>query len=682
MSLISLKKRHRDIMKILLDNEKPITTEQLANMVKVSARTIRSDLQAVEEILDDFDIKLVRKPKVGIYIDAPIEKKIMLMEKLPHTGESSIESFDAREREKYIILRLLKSNKVLTTQQLADDLFVSRMTISNDLKNVEKWLNKHRLSLVRKPNYGIEIKGNEENWRNAYADFIATFSKRSEKRVVEEYDSVPMDKRLSAENLKQLRNLFPQIDVRKVEGAILESEKFMNSSFTQETYTALVVHIVVSIKRLKEQKDIKMPDTQMQKLKETEEFNVATFIVGELEREFNVKFPESEIGYISLHILGAKLQDQTVLLKEDDIDVILKDFDDDLVQIVYDIIHVAENILDVKLSNDKMLVIGLALHLRPVINRLKNGMNLHNPILDQIKENYTAIYGIAWIAAGIIEKRLGIKVGEEEVGYIALHLGAAIERATYPKRALVVCSSGIGTAQLLSTRLKKVLPDIILEDVVPLRHVHSAIQNKNVDLIITTIPLEMEDMPVVLISPLVTQTDILKIRNILENISNINNINVQRRLRSDKGGLVKKLIPNELVFCKHTYRSKEELIEKVGSILVKKGYVSKEFIRATLEREKITSTYIGRGVAIPHGDDRLVKKPAVSIITLKEPIDWWGEDVDLVFYLALNFDNIQCTKNFFKEFYNMMDNPELLQEIKDAKSSVEISQILHLGGES
>lgn len=681
--MINFKKRHREILKILIDNDAPVTTDHIANIMRVSTRTIRSDLQIIEEILDDFDIKLIRKPRVGIYLDAQTDKKIMLLEKLPHIGEYNAEPFDTQEREKYIISRLLKSNKTLTTQELADDLFVSRMTISNDLDNIEKWLNKHKLSLIRKPNYGIKITGNEENLRNAYAAFIASYSKKSKfKNGVAECDTVPLDKRLATENLKQLRDMFPQIDVRKVERAILESEKLMGSSFTEETYTALVVHLVISIKRLRAKKDIKMPDSQIKKLKETEEFNLAAFIAGELERAFDVKFPESEKGYISLHILGAKIQNQMVFLKEKDLEIILKDFDDDLIQIVYDIIHVTENTLDVKLSNDKMLVTGLALHLRPVINRLKNGMNLHNPVLDQIKENYTAIYGIAWIAAGIIENRLGIKVGEEEVGYLAMHLGAAIDRAKSPKRALVVCSSGIGTAQLLSSRLKKVLPDIILEDIVPSRLVQSIIQSKSIDLIITTIPLEVKGIPIALISPLVTQADVLKIRSVIDNIGRIKNIKIIQQAQNYKKGIVSNLIPQELIFCKLNYRKKEELIEKVGNILAKKGYVRKEFINTALEREKITSTYIGKGVAIPHGEDNLVIKPAVSVITLEEPIDWWGEDVDVVFYLALHFTNSQYTKSFFKEFYNMMDNPELLKRIKEAKSSLEISEILQAGGES
>jgi mannitol/fructose-specific phosphotransferase system IIA component (Ntr-type) len=144
---------------------------------------------------------------------------------------------------------------------------------------------------------------------------------------------------------------------------------------------------------------------------------------------------------------------------------------------------------------------------------------------------------------------------------------------------------------------------------------------------------------------------------------------------------VSDLIPQELIFYKKRYRKKEEIIEDIGNILVEKGYVKHEFIKTALDREKITSTYIGKGVAIPHGEDRQVIKPAVSVITLSEPIDWWGEKVDLVFYLALHFNNSKYTKSFFKEFYDMMDNPELLKMIREAKNSLEINKILLKRGE-
>ncbi|WP_422448278.1 BglG family transcription antiterminator [Thermoanaerobacterium sp. DL9XJH110] len=674
---MALDARFREILKILINRNGPVTTEDIAQKLKVSSRTVRHDLQKLQEFLDGFDIRIVKKPKTGVYLDGTNEKKAVLLDHILQSDCYYLEPFSPHEREKYIISRLLQSGKNLTTQQLADELFVSKVTVYKDLDNVEKWLSRHGLKLMRKPNYGLEIAGSEENLRKAFSDFLVNnIEKGRLKELVQEPFLHPLDRRLSAANFTQLVRMFPKIDVRKLERIILEAEAMMHLRFIDESYTALIVHLAIMIKRLQDKKDIKVQPLRLANLTGSDEYRIAEFIAGRLENEFGMRIPESEIVYISLHILGAKIE-KRLPLKEETVDEMLKDFEKEILEIVYDMISVVENTLEVKLSNDKFLIAGLALHLRPVINRIRYGMNLHNPILDQIKENYTSVYGIAWITAGIIEKRLGIKVGEEEVGYLAMHLGAAIERATAPKKALVICSSGIGTAQMLAARLKKVFPEILVEDVISVPNVDEILKCRKVDFIISTVPLELNDIPAVLVSPLLTEGDIAKIRELIGKSSSIK---LKPTRRDFEGGLVYELIPEELIFCKKTFDSKEQIIEEIGRILVDRCYVEPDFVKAAQQREKITSTYIGRGVAIPHGEDRFVIKPTVAVITLKAPVEWWGKQVDLVFYLALRFNTSKYTKAFFKEFYEMLDRPDILDMIREAKAPGEIKKILACKG--
>lgn len=669
--------RWREILKILIKSKGPLTTEDIARKLKVSSRTIRNDLDKIQEILVPFGVRVVKKPRTGVYIEGASEKKAELLDRISQSDSFYVEPYSQQEREKYIIWKLLQAEKNLTTQQLADELYVSKATIYKDLDYVEKWLARHGLKLIRKPNYGIEISGSEENLRKAFSDFlVSNVEKGKLKELVQEVVVYPLDKRLDQANFAQLARMFPKIDLRKLEKIILEAEARMGLRFIGETYTALIVHMAIMLKRLQEKKDIKMQTRGLAKLAGSDEYRIAEFIAGRLEEEFGLKIPKGEIFYISLHILGAKIE-KRLPLKEETIEEMLKDIEKEIVEIVYDMIQVVENTLDVKLSNDKFLVAGLALHLRPVINRIRYGMNLHNPILAQIKENYTSIYGIAWITAGIIENRLGVKVGEEEVGYLAMHLGAAVERATEPKKALVVCASGIGTAQMLASRLKKVFPELSIEEVLSVSGADEIMKDKKVDIVISTVPLELSDVPVVLVSPLLTEGDIAKIR---EFIGKSRGIKLNPAPRSLERGLVYELIPEELIFCKKHFGSKEQIIEEVGQILVDRGYVEPDFVKAAQEREKITSTYIGRGVAIPHGEDRFVKKPTVAVVTLEEPVEWWGKRVDLLFYLALRFDTSKYTKAFFKEFYEMLDCPEVLDMMRRAKTPGEIKGILAYKG--
>jgi PTS system mannitol-specific IIA component len=76
--------------------------------------------------------------------------------------------------------------------------------------------------------------------------------------------------------------------------------------------------------------------------------------------------------------------------------------------------------------------------------------------------------------------------------------------------------------------------------------------------------------------------------------------------------------------------SKEEAIRQTGSILVEQGYVDAGYIEKMLEREELTSTYMGNYLAIPHGTDdskNFVKESGISIIQVPQGVDFGGGNI-------------------------------------------------------
>ena len=76
--------------------------------------------------------------------------------------------------------------------------------------------------------------------------------------------------------------------------------------------------------------------------------------------------------------------------------------------------------------------------------------------------------------------------------------------------------------------------------------------------------------------------------------------------------------------------SRDEAIRETGQILVDSGAVKPEFVDAMVEQEKLTSTYIGNFLAVPHGTNEAkdsINAPALSVVRFKEPIDWDGKEV-------------------------------------------------------
>ncbi|WDC85588.1 PTS sugar transporter subunit IIA [Caloramator sp. mosi_1] len=91
-----------------------------------------------------------------------------------------------------------------------------------------------------------------------------------------------------------------------------------------------------------------------------------------------------------------------------------------------------------------------------------------------------------------------------------------------------------------------------------------------------------------------------------------------------------------LIFLNYSFKEQNEILKFLSSELIKRGYVDKEYYTNLVEREKMTYTSIGNGIAIPHANPELVKRTKLSLLTLKEPILWGNEYVDVVFMISIS----------------------------------------------
>jgi len=641
-----------EIINMLLNSEQPLTVDYIANTLKVSNKTIRNDLKKAEEYVQQKGVKIIKKPRVGIVLEGLRNKKLELADEIKKSLDFE-EPFSPEARKNYILKRLFMSKGSVTIKELAEELYVSRITIHKDLQSVEKWLNKFNLKLLKKPNYGIEVVGDEENWRNAVASLIVL---TKEQKELKEFLYNDYTGRIDYRTLMQLKELF-DIDYKQLEKIVSNAESKLKFRFSDEAFISLVIHVAISIERLKHKKDVKLSKAVLNNLKQKDEYVIAQQMAKEIEEKFNVVLSESEIGYIVLHIIGTKMQQNKI----EDVNLELEDEESIELAVIMskEIINIAERALSLDLSNDKQLLNGLILHLRPTINRLKYGLTLRNPLLNDIKENYPEIYGVAWMTSVVFEKYLGKKVAEEEIGYIALHLGAAVERAKKPLKALVVCTTGIGTAQLLAARLEKSFKQIEIKDIVSSVSLHESILN-DIDIVISTVPIEI-NKPFINISPLLTQNDIKRLDEFIQALNKRSN-----------------LIDTQLLDVDGIYLKKEDLLNKVCMELHKKGYVKEEYIQDVITREKIASTAIGNGIAIPHGLPEHVNKSVFTVVRLKNPIAWDEEKVDMLFMISLTQSDIAKSRYIFRKLYNKLESPEFVENIKKAKNREEIIKLLEV----
>ncbi|MCD6484692.1 MAG: PTS sugar transporter subunit IIA [Candidatus Odinarchaeota archaeon] len=147
-----------------------------------------------------------------------------------------------------------------------------------------------------------------------------------------------------------------------------------------------------------------------------------------------------------------------------------------------------------------------------------------------------------------------------------------------------------------------------------------------------------------------------------------------------------KLALNEkLIAVKESCQNYHNAITELGNLLLKQGFVTEEFIKATLERERKYPTGLPTkiGVAIPHPppDPKYIKKNSIAIGIYKEPVYFRRMDdpeqtvpVNIVILFALKEE--EGYVKFLKNLMFLIQKSDILENIIKTKSRKEIAEIL------
>ncbi|MDK2880049.1 MAG: mannitol operon transcriptional activator [Thermoanaerobacteraceae bacterium] len=691
----------------IISTDKPLKISQIADAFNVSPRTIRYDLDKIDEFLKDNNLpQLIRKPNLGVQFVESMEVKNRVLSLL-----EGITSYNyvltPYEREKVILSELFRAKSYTTIEYLADLLSVSRGTVINDLKRVKKWLSAQNLKLESSPRYGLKIQGNEMDLRRAVITFL---SENVEIEKALDILKAPVHRRMNVVMDEQVKKLFEDLDVRLIESAVRMAEEQLDTVFSDRAYSDLVIHLALAIKRIQLGKDITMPASELAELKLTKEFAVASSIAKNLEQNFGVKIPLAEIGYITIHLLGGKVTVTNAFMKKDwaKLQVLTA-------QIIQDI----QRKIGTDFSSDDELYKGLMEHLSPTIYRLKHGLPLNNPLLGEIKNSYPGLFEAVKSGLTALESFVGRKVPDEEAGYIAVHFGAALERSKSTNRkvyrALVVCGTGVGTAKLLSSRIKAEFKNIEIIGTIASREVEKVALKDDVDLIISTVPTNVENLPEIVVNPLLPEVDVLKIKQylvshnpknsciaekpkpLIEDLIGIieKHCIIKSRIRliedlaiylnvscyeSSKGvvqPVLKDLLTEKTIKLNVEAKDWEEAVRIGGEILVENGFVEPRYVDAMVKTVKEMGPYIviAPGVAMPHArPEDGVKHVCMSLITLKNPVEFGNIDNDPVeIVICLGAVDNSTHLKALSDLMNLLNDDIKLDSIKKSK---EIRNIL------
>lgn len=502
--------RLQQIVLALLGETEPIPIKQLAAQINISKRTVQRELEYLPRLLKKYGLSFGSKTGTGIWLDGSPEQKAALKQVLE--AEDGLDISDRTERQKRLMLEILK-DKTLKKLYYYSDLFgVSEATVSSDLEAVTDWFSKYHLEIRRKPGYGVFIEGSEKDFRRALRAFI---DENIDTELIRELYEDKSQSALKIIRDKNTRNIYRILDddvVNRVTAAILRIRDKRILNLTEDSYLGLLIHVAIAVNRIQKQEIMEENPDLKESLKDDAEYELAETIVKALEQEFGIAIPEVECAYICLHIKGSKVQQ----LEIDEISKSEIEESRELWNVVNEMIDCYDSELAYLFKQDDEFVIwGLIAHLKPTLVRLSNGMKIQNPLLDQIKRDYGVIFERCREVARVIERNYGFAVPEPEIGFLAVHFGAAqvrLESRKGSRRRVsigIVCASGIGISRLMSSKIARDFADRAELSAYGAADLCPYILSKH-DFFVSTMPIR-EAADILYVSPLLPAEDLERV---------------------------------------------------------------------------------------------------------------------------------------------------------------------------
>ena len=674
-----LMSRQKQIIQILTKstNKNPITISTIAEILNVSSRTVLREMPKIEEWLDENGFNFIKKPGVGLIIDESLENQQLILELLE--VENVQKEYSKEERKRIILSELLIAKEPLKLFYFTNQLKVSEGTLSNDLDGIEDWLRAFDIKLIRRQGVGIYLEGNEKNYRKVLSDILYRTLEEKEliKLLKKSLNSPSSENSIEFSIENRMLNFIDKTIIKGIEKIVSELEEKFNFKLIDSDYIGLVVHISLSVQRIKNGEKISMDKSSLSELEILPEFAVATEITEKLEKVFTIEIPKDEIGYITMHLKGARLRLNKV---ENDIDL-----DNlDIKQISNYIITEVENDFNIEIINKQKLSKDIYNHLVPAISRMSMKLNIRNPLLENIKEQYSEIYHSCENACEILKKITKIdKIPESEVAYIAMHIAAAIEENLKNENLSVViaCPTGVGTSKLLGVNIKKEFPNLDIKNSISVINIDTKkLKDDGIDFIISTVDLDV-DYRYICLNPMFLQKDKIKLKEFIHRYSKqrITKKIIKKELKCDKDKI--KNITNlgtEIISILEEVRVREinnvktvnDLIGIASSVFAENVNHAKEIKKLLLEREEKSSTYLnGFNMMLLHCKDKKITSCKFGVIRLNEKLIEDGKEINFAIISLIPEKNTQTQINIMSHI-----NGEIIERESLRNSIMKISE--------
>ncbi|WNJ97221.1 PRD domain-containing protein [Vibrio ruber] len=602
----------------LLREDSYLSAKNIANRVNTSEKTVRNRIKLLNEELHTHGATILSKPNMGFILI--IHNEIIFSQYKRSFSSDITHPKTPDERVIFLLSFLISRKAYIKMDDICDNIFVSRNTLSTDIKKVESILNRYQLNINRRPNYGIIIEGEEIHKRMCISEKII-----SSNFNVLEFNS----------SHKSINIIHKFVVATLISKYITISDSYLDD---------LVTHIFISLERFKN--GFHIMNINNHESEENAELLLAAHEISDcINREFDIHLPEKEIQYLSL-LLSAKLPSSSYKRNSN---LVISRQIDDLTSKMFKEILDSHNLnffqnFDLRLSISK--------HLVPFDLRMRYGIPVTNPLKLEIIKELPFAFALASTASLALSIHYGHKISDDEITYFAMLIELALDKnrkGLVKKNIVIVCSSGKSTSQLIIRKYRNAFGDYIdnIFECSSYELSEFNFEDNHIDYVFSTVKIDIDiPVPIVEVSHFLESKEIDLYTDMFE-----------------KDSIVTTFYRRELFFNNIDEKCKEDVIKRLCQLASEHIQIPEKFLDSVSKREELGQTDFGNLVATPHPYKIISDQDFVIVGVLKEPI-WWGKnDVQIVLLMSVSSKENEALETFYERTSRFVFNEDAVKNL-------------------
>ena len=628
-----MRRKQEELINYLYTHNEKVTANILSKALNLSIRTIKS---YIAELNMNYP-SLISSSNRGYVIDkVKANSLLQYKDDIPQDYES---------RCIYIIKKtLLEKQDYIDIFDLCEELFISYSTLKKDIYKMNTSFANFKITFSSENNK-LHVGGSEQNKRKLISHVMS-----------EEVSGNFL-------NLTLLQESFPDYDLDDACTLIKDICKQHHYYLNDFSCVNFILHVTIMVSRINHGNHIINNNELIQVTNKNDE-KIAKELCLALEQVFNVSFNSSEI--LEIYILF-KNNANYINNENENVSLLVSD---EIIQITKNIIKNVDEHFFINLDSDNFIT-PFMLHLKNLKNRLIKNNLLKNPMLDSIKISCPTIYDISTFIAYQLTLSFHENVNEDEIAFIALHVGTEIERQKKEETkvsCLLLCPEYLN---ITSTLHKKIMMDfgdqLTIQKSISFEN---EILGNNFDFLITTVPvLESTNYFTVLLPPFPMSYEKNKI---LDAIIRIENTKKSQILTNN----LNFYFNEKLFYSMNEDISKSAVINELAERMINLGYVEENFKEEIWKRETASSTAF-MNIAIPHPMKMSAYKTSIGVVISHKGIDWGNQHfVNVVFMIAFNKIDNKHFHALYESLVLLFNEPIVISEIKKCKNFNDFKDIV------